>query len=407
MSVINSAKKQLEIAAKKLNWTTGQLKAIAKPDRIIADKVKLKLDNGRIKIVKVYRVQHNNWRGPYKGGVRFHPQADINEVKALALWMTIKTAVANLPLGGAKGGAQINPKALSLAEKERLARGWVKIMSPYIGPQKDVPAPDVYTDPQIMAWMNDEYKKITGVKTEGSFTGKPINTGGSRGRDVATAQGGFYLLQELIKRGSLIKPKVIIQGFGNAGQTMAKLCSRAGYKIIGLSDSQGAIFNDRGVDLKAVIEHKEKTGSVIGFKKAKTMDNKKLLEQATDILIPAALDNQITDKNVGRIKAAIILELANGPISSGADAKLYKKGVVVVPDVLANSGGVIVSYLEMIQNKKRQQWSRAEVLARLRKQIIRAADQVESLATKSNISWRVAAYMLALQRLDKVKERRA
>ena len=404
MNPLDNAIKQLSVAATELGIKPSLLSRLKKPDKVLRKKIKVVMDNGKEKIFEAYRVQHNNWRGPYKGGIRFHQAADIDEVKALALWMAIKTAVVNIPTGGGKGGIKLDPKELSEGELERLARAWARAMHKHIGPRVDVPAPDVYTTPKIMEWMNDEYMKLTGEKNKGTFTGKPINKGGSKGRDVATAQGGFYILQDIVKKFKLKKPTVAIQGFGNAGATMADLCFRAGYKVVAVSDSSGGIYDPRGINIQRLEHYKEKNKTVVGHKGTMEISNKEILEIDVDVLVPAALDNQITKANAKKIKANIIIELANGPTAAEADKILFEKGVLVVPDVLANAGGVMVSYFEMVQNAKNKYWTKAEVLKKLKDKIIKEWKAIDKLAGKKKVSLRTSAYMIALQRLIKAKK---
>jgi glutamate dehydrogenase/leucine dehydrogenase len=404
MNPLDNAIKQLSVAATELGIKPSLLSKLKKPNRVLEKKIKITMDNGKVKEFSAYRVQHNNWRGPYKGGIRFHQEADINEVKALALWMAIKTAVVNIPTGGGKGGVTVDPKKLSENELEKLARAWSKAMHKYIGPKVDVPAPDVYTTPQIMTWMNDEYMKLTGEKNKGTFTGKPINKGGSKGRDVATAQGGFYILQNILKKHKLQKPKVVIQGFGNAGNTMASLCFKAGYKVIAVSDSKGGVYSPRGINIPKLLDYKRDIKTVVGFGGTKKISNKEILEIKADVLVPAALDNQITKANAKKIKSNIIIELANGPTTAEADKMLFEQGVVVVPDVLANAGGVMVSYFEMVQNAKNKYWTKAEVLKKLKTNILKSWDDVSKIANKKKVNLRTAAYILALQRLLKAKK---
>ncbi|MFW0862688.1 MAG: Glu/Leu/Phe/Val family dehydrogenase [Candidatus Komeilibacteria bacterium] len=404
MNPLDNAIKQLSVAANELGIKPSLLSKLKKPNKVLRKKIKITLDNGKEKVLEAYRVQHNNWRGPYKGGIRFHQAADIDEVKALALWMAIKTAVVNIPTGGGKGGVKVDPKKFSNTELERLARAWAKAMHKNIGPKIDVPAPDVYTNPQIMAWMNDEYMKLTGEKNKGTFTGKPINKGGSKGRDVATAQGGFYILKDIVTKFKLKKPRVVIQGFGNAGATMAYLCFHAGYKVIAVSDSKGGIYDPRGVNIQHLNRYKEENKTVVGYKGTMKISNKEILELDTDVLIPAALDNQITKANAKKIKANIVIELANGPTTADADKIMYEKGILVVPDVLANAGGVMVSYFEMVQNAKNKYWTRAEVLKKLKDKILKEYKAIDKLAGKKNVNLRTASYMVALNRLIKAKK---
>ncbi|KKT34735.1 MAG: Glutamate dehydrogenase [Parcubacteria group bacterium GW2011_GWA2_44_12] len=397
-----NAMKQLEKAAGYITMQQDTLTRMRFPNRIIHIAIPVKMDKGNTKVFEGYRVQYNNARGPYKGGIRFHQDTDLNEVKALAFWMAIKCAVVDIPLGGGKGGITINPKELSLQELEKLSRGFVRGMFEVIGPTKDIPAPDVNTTPQIMDWMTDEFSKLAGAHQPATFTGKTIPAGGSEGRGTATGQGGFYILERIAQKLSL-KPSgatVVIQGFGNAGQNMALLCHKAGYKIIGLSDSKSGIcFKEGGFNIEKVIAHKQKTGSLEHYEGALSLTNEKLLEMECDVLVPAALENTITEKNAERIKAKIIIELANGPTTPSADVILEKNGVTVAPDVLANAGGVAVSYFEWLQNMNNEKWSEAQVLEKLQPLMNKAFDSVWELKNEKNISMRTAAFVCAVQRI--------
>ncbi len=398
--------KQIEKTAAYLQFDDEIMERLKTPDKILEFPVKIKMDNGAEKEFKGYRVQHCNARGPYKGGIRFHPQVDINEVKALAMWMTWKCAVVGIPYGGAKGGIEVNPKELSPTELERLSRAYVRAIFDHIGSKKDIPAPDVYTNPQIMAWMMDEYSKLLGYNDFGCFTGKPVEVGGSLGRDTATAQGGYYALEEIVKKLDL-HPRhtsVAIQGFGNAGYNIARRLYSKGYPIRGLSDSQGAIFNMREYDPDKIMEVKQKTGRIDGASHLngnpedhQHITNPELLEADVDILIPAALENQITDANADRIKAKVVLELANGPTTTRADEILHEKGVLVVPDILANAGGVTVSYFEWVQNIRSYYWDAEKVKERLKEIMIRATNEVWEMKEKHNVDMRTAAQILALE----------
>jgi len=374
---------------------------LKQPQRILQVSIPVKMDDGSIKVYEGYRVQYNDARGPFKGGIRYHLQADLNEVKALAFWMAIKCATVNIPFGGAKGGVQVDPKKLSAAELERLTRGYTRAIKDFIGPDKDVPAPDVYTNPQIMAWIMDEFSQIKGYNVPGVVTGKPVEVGGSLGRDTATAQGGFYVLENVVKKLKLNpkKLKIVIQGFGNAGSVMAELVSQAGYQVVGLSDSRGGIYNDKGLDVKAVIDHKKQEGTVTTFPGVKIVTNKQLLELPCDILMPAALENQITKENAGRIKARFILELANGPTTPEADQKLFKKGIIVVPDVLANAGGVTVSYFEWVQNLANFYWTKEDVFKKLKPIMIKSFEKVWKTGQDYQVDLRQAAFIVALSRI--------
>lgn len=373
---------------------------LSHPNREIRGHIPLKFDNGHLQMVEYYRVQYNNWRGPYKGGIRFHQETDIEEVKALAFWMTLKCAVADLPMGGGKGGATINPKELSKAELERLSRAWMRALVDVVGPDKDVPAPDVNTTPEIMAWMADEYAKATGDKSGAVITGKPVDAGGSLGRDRATAMGGFYVFDVLREKFYLPRScDVVIQGFGNAGEHMAELFFHAGHKVIAVSDSRGPVFNKEGLDVPALVAHKHATGAVSGFDGGADLLTS-VLEVACDVLVPAALENQITKDNTARLNTKFVLELANGPTTPEADDILFARGVTVVPDILANSGGVTVSTYEWEQNKKEEHWSEEDVLARLKANIEKQACMIFDKASEHKTDLRRGAFILALERLE-------
>ncbi len=363
-----------------------------------------------------YRVQFNNARGPYKGGIRFHPEADIEEVKALAALMAIKCAVVNIPLGGGKGGVQCNPKELTEKEREEVARSWVQAMEPFIGPEKDIPAPDVYTNPQIMGYMLDEFEKIQGRSASGVITGKPLELGGSAGRGTATAQGGVYVLldylQKLGKEPSDLT--VVVQGFGNAGFYVADILYKLGCTIVAVSDSKGGVYAKEGINPQALADRKKKYGSISEAVKTanseeicagitpcsfESLTNEELLEIDCDILVPAALDRVITEENAENIKASIILELANGSTTPEADAVLEKKNIVVIPDVLANAGGVTVSYFEWVQNIQNFYWEEEEVQEKLKKIMLKASNDIIDFAKEKNISLRKAAFVLAIKRI--------
>ncbi len=400
MNPFENAMKQLEKAAKTGNIENYEF--LKKEDRIIEFEFPIKMDNGSVKKFKAYRVQYNDSRGPYKGGIRFHPQVDLSEVKALAFWMAIKCAVVGIPYGGAKGGVVVDPKELSLKEIERLSRGYIQKVHQYIGPYKDVPAPDVYTNAQIMAWMLDEYEKINNGHFPAVITGKPVELGGSLGRDYATAQGGVFILQSVKKNGS-----VVIQGFGNAGYNMARILAEQGYKIIAVSDSSGGIFSEKGLNIEKLAAHKKHTESVQNFDGAKNITNEELLILDTDILILAALENQLTKENAGKVKAKVVLELANGPTTPEADEILFKKNATIVPDVLANAGGVTVSYFEWSQNLAGYYWKENEVNEKLKDIMTKAYKDVKETAEKFKCDYRTASFILAVQRIVKAHELRA
>lgn len=403
MSNFSNTIKQVKAAAKVLELKEATIKKLITPKRVLQKKISVKLDNGKIQKFEAYRVQFNDARGPFKGGIRFHPKANIDEVKTLALLMAIKCAVVNIPMGGGKGGVTIDPKKYSLPEIERLSREWVRAFKNYLGPKQDVPAPDVYTTPQIMSWMMDEYSKLVGKRTPAMITGKPLADGGSQGRDTATGQGGFYILREATRKLGL-KPKgatAIVQGFGNAGYHVAELLHQAGYKLIAVSDSQGGILNAGGLDPEKVMAVKEKQKSVQKVTGVKKITNEQLLTTPCDILVLAALENQVSQKNVGKIKAKIILELANGGIDTTIDEKLLQKNILVLPDVLANAGGVTVSYFEWYQNMHNQNWTRKQVFVKLEKIMVDSFNQVWALMKKHNITSRRAAFVLGIERIVK------
>jgi len=391
----------LRAASKTIGLSPEALKALETPEHIHKTEVEFKLDSGKMKKVPAYRVQHNSARGPYKGGIRFHHEADLDEVKALASLMSLKCAVVNIPMGGGKGGVTVNPKELSKTELEALSRGWMRGMSDVVGPQKDVPAPDVNTTPEIMSWMADEFGKITGDTSGAVITGKPIENGGSQGRGTATAQGGFYVFETLREKLGLPEVcRVVIQGFGNAGEHAADIWTKAGHKVIATSDSRGAIRNPDGLDIPALYEHKKATGSVAGFAGGETFDAHELLFQACDLLIPAALENQIQEGNANRIQAKVVLELANGPTTPEADDTLFARGIPVIPDILANAGGVTVSTFEWEQNLKDEHWSEEEVFEKLRVIMDREALEIFEKSKALSTDLRRAAFIIALERIQ-------
>ena len=412
-----NATKQLENAAGFLDLDKNILEILKNPKRVLEVSIPVEMDSGEIKVFKGFRSQYNDALGPFKGGIRFHPKVNLSEVKALSAWMTWKCAVVNIPLGGGKGGIIVDPKKLSNKEIEKLSRGYIQAMKDFIGPEKDIPAPDVYTAPQIMAWMMDEFSKIKGYSIPGVVTGKPIEIGGARGRKFSTAQGGIYVLEKAVRKLEMNSEKttVAIQGFGNAGSFMAKILSALGYRIVAVSDSKGGIVmnyesrimnqdsKNKGLDIKKVIKFKKEKGSVIGFPKTKTITNEQLLKLDVDILIPAALENVITEKNAGQIKAKLIVELANGPITPEADIKLEKKGIIIVPDILANAGGVIVSYFEWVQNLQNYYWTEKENISKLKTIIEKSFDEVWDKKECLNISMRLAAYVVAVERVAKAE----
>lgn len=351
-----------------------------------------------------YRVQYNDARGPTKGGIRFHPEVDEDEVKALAFWMSLKCAVVGIPYGGGKGGVTVNPKELSSEEMEELSRNFVKAFADHLGPWKDIPAPDVYTNAQVMAWMLDEFEKIKGEHAPAMITGKPLELGGSLVRDIATAQGGAFVLKELISRLGLHDVKVVIQGFGNAGMNMARILNDYGYKIIAASDSKGGVVDEQGLDIQGLIRQKNEKGTVVGF--AKEISNEELLSLECDILVPAALGSVITAENADKVKAKVILELANGPVTPEADEILFKKNIAVVPDILANAGGVTVSYFEWVQNINGFHWKEEKIMKKLRELMVKSFDELYMKCKDLACDMRTAAYVLAIERILKAERLR-
>lgn len=370
------------------------------PQRFLEVSIPVKMDDGSVQVFTGYRSQFNDARGPFKGGIRFHPGVNISEVKALSAWMTWKTAVVDIPLGGGKGGVIVDPKKLSAGELERLSRGYMQAVFKFVGPNLDVPAPDVYTDPRIMGWMLDEYEKLSGEHLPGVITGKPLSIGGSEVREYATAQGAFYVLEAAAKKVGLRKDATVaIEGFGNAGAHLAQILQSHGYRIIALSDSGGMTVNCMGLDVADVKKHKEKTGSVAGYKGGEEIAIPHCVAQEADIFIPSALENSITKENVGMIKAKLIVEVANGPTTPEADALLAKRNILVVPDILANAGGVAVSYLEQVQNAYGYYWKEAEVLAKLEELMKNAFEHVWAEKMKYATTLRIGAYALAVKRV--------
>ncbi len=396
------AQKQLDEAARIMKLDEATHEILRWPMREFHVRIPVRMDDGSVKVFEGFRVQYNDARGPTKGGIRFHPEETFDTVRALAAWMTWKTAVMDLPLGGAKGGVVCNPKEMSKGELERLSRGYIRALAHYIGPEIDVPAPDVYTDAQIMAWMMDEYSKIVGHNAPGVITGKPLALGGSVGREDATARGGIYCIREAAKvLGITLKDATVaIQGYGNAGTYAHKLGTEIlGLKVVAVSDSKGGIYNPKGLDYEKVFAHKKETGTVLNFPGADNITNEELLELDVDILIPAALENQIGDWNADRIKAKIVAELANGPTTPEADEILFRKGVYVIPDFLCNAGGVTVSYFEQVQNFYLFYWDEKEVHQRLDSRMTRAFHAVHETAKKYNVHNRLGAYIVAVSRV--------
>ncbi|RME44500.1 MAG: Glu/Leu/Phe/Val dehydrogenase, partial [Caldilineae bacterium] len=391
------AQRQLDEAAEMLGLDPATHALLREPLREFVVTFPVRMDDGSVKVFKGYRVQYNDARGPTKGGLRFHPDETIDTVRALAAWMTWKCAVVDIPLGGGKGGVTCNPKELSPYELERVARGYIRAVYKILGEKTDVPAPDVYTTPQVMAWMMDEYSTMRGYNVPGMITGKPIPLGGSQGRGDATARGGIYTVREAAKvlGMQLDGATAAIQGYGNAGQFAHKLAVELlGMKVVAVSDSRGGIYNAEGLDFDITLKHKQTTGSVVGFPEAEAISNAELLELDVDVLFPAALENVITAENAGRIKAKISAELANGPTTPEADRILHDNGVYVIPDFLCNAGGVTVSYFEQVQNAYNFYWPLETVHQRLDAKMTDAFHAVHKMAKSRNVHNRLAAYMV-------------
>ncbi len=396
------AQRQFDEAADFLGLDPATRELLRWPLREFHFQIPIRMDDGTVRVFKGFRVQYNDARGPAKGGIRFHPEETIDTVRALAAWMTWKTAVMDLPLGGGKGGVVCNPKELSERELERLSRGYIRMVARFIGANVDVPAPDVYTTPQVMAWMMDEYDVIVGHKEPGVITGKPVQLGGSRGRIDATARGGIYTVREAAKvLGIDLKGQpAAIQGYGNAGTFAHKLAVELlGMKVVAVSDSRGGVYDPDGLDYEQLMEHKRRTGSVVGFPDTTPISNDELLELPVMVLFPSALENVITEENAPKIKAKIIAELANGPTTPEADEILHRRGIFVIPDFLCNAGGVTVSYFEQVQDAMNYYWSEEEVYRRLDEKMTQAFYDVYHMAQETKVHNRKAAYLVAVSRV--------
>ena len=397
------ALKQLEEAAEILKLDNGIHQVLANPKRVLTVSIPTKMDDGSINVFTGFRSQHNDARGPCKGGIRYHPGVTIDEVKALSMWMTWKCAIANIPYGGGKGGIICNPKEMSEDEKERMTRRFAYLIADIIGPKTDIPAPDVYTRPQEMAWIMDTYSALKGGYVQPEIiTGKPIPVGGSLGRNEATGRGLAYTVREAAKKQNIDMKQstVVVQGFGNAGQFAAKLIEEQGARLISVSDTKGAIYKQDGINVNALIKHKQETGSVINFNGSNSLSgNEELLETECTILVPAALENQIIQKNADNIKATIIAEAANGPTTPEADKILYEKNILVIPDVLANGGGVTVSYFEWLQNIRREYWTEKEVNNKLNINITESFLDVYNTHKEYQVDMRKAGTLLAINRV--------
>ncbi|HKS83006.1 MAG TPA: Glu/Leu/Phe/Val dehydrogenase [Candidatus Acidoferrales bacterium] len=392
---------QFDLAAEYLKLDMGLRQILRTPKRVMEVSIPTKMDNGQVKVFTGYRVQHNVARGPAKGGIRFHPNVTLDEVKALAMWMTWKTAAVNIPYGGGKGGIICDPKRMSKSELERMTRRYTSEILPIIGPEQDIPAPDVYTDAQTMAWIMDTYSMTKGYSSLGVVTGKPVSIGGSEGRNEATARGCLVVTEEAckVKKISLRGATVAIQGFGNAGSLAAKLFTEKKARVIAISDSRGGVFNSRGIDPLKAMRYKERAGTVVGMPGTSRISNDDLLTMKCDILIPAALENVITLNNADQIKAKIVAEAANGPTTPHSDEVLARKSVMVLPDILANAGGVTASYFEWVQDLQSFFWSETEVNSKLESVMRRAFQDVYEATRKHRTHMRTGAYVLAVGRV--------
>jgi glutamate dehydrogenase (NADP+) len=410
MQLFADASQRLEKSLRYVNLPEDALEYLRHPKSSLTVSVPVRMDDGSLKVFQGYRVRYDDTRGPTKGGVRYHPNVSLDEVQSLAFWMTFKCAVLELPFGGGKGGITLDPKSLSRMELERLSRGYIDAIADFIGPDVDILAPDVYTNPTIMGWMMDQYNVIQRKISRAVVTGKPIAMGGSAGRDTATGIGAFLTIEAIAPRLGLIPAEttVAIQGFGNAGSVLAVQLAAAGYRIVAVSDSQGGIYAPQGLDIPSIQHHKDSTRllkavyceeSVCSAVDHDIISNEDLLTLKVDILIPAALENQITEANVDKIQAKYIFEVANGPITSAADEILDQKGILVFPDILVNAGGVTVSYFEWVQNRSGLYWSEEEVFGQLKQRMVKATESIWQVAQKQGISLRTAGYVLALERI--------
>ncbi|HHW35970.1 MAG TPA: Glu/Leu/Phe/Val dehydrogenase [Bacillales bacterium] len=400
LDVLKSTQIIIKSALDKLGYSDEVYELLKEPLRIMTVRIPVRMDNGSIKIYTGYRAQHNDAVGPTKGGVRFHPGVTEKEVKALSIWMSLKCGIVDLPYGGGKGGIICDPRDMSFRELENLSRGYVRAVSQIVGPTKDIPAPDVFTNSQIMAWMMDEYSRMDEFNNPGFITGKPLVLGGSHGRESATAKGVTICIYEALKKRNIdIKDaKVVVQGFGNAGSYLAKFMHDAGAKVIGISDAYGALHDPNGLDIDYLLDRRDSFGTVTKLFKNK-ISNNDLLELDCDILVPAAIENQITEENANNIKAKVIVEAANGPTTLEATKILTDRGILLVPDVLASAGGVTVSYFEWVQNNQGYYWSEEEVEEKLQKVMVKAFNNVYETAQTRKVDMRLAAYMVGVRKM--------
>ncbi|GED56220.1 Glu/Leu/Phe/Val dehydrogenase [Brevibacillus formosus] len=400
LNLLHSTQTVIKEALEKLGYQESMFELLKEPLRVLTVRIPVRMDNGEVKVFTGYRAQHNDAVGPTKGGIRFHPEVTEDEVKALSIWMSLKAGIVDLPYGGGKGGIICDPREMSFRELERLSRGYVRAISQLVGPTKDIPAPDVFTNSQIMAWMMDEYSRIREFDSPGFITGKPIALGGSHGRETATAKGVTICIREAAKRRNIdVKgARVVVQGFGNAGSYLAKFMHDAGAKVVGISDAYGALHDPNGLDIDYLLDRRDSFGTVTKLFN-NTITNKELLELECDILVPAAIENQITAANAHNIKAQIVVEAANGPTTLEATKILTERGILLVPDVLASAGGVTVSYFEWVQNNQGYYWSEEEVEEKLEKVMVRSFENVYSMSQTRRIDMRLSAYMVGARKM--------
>ncbi|MGG1635671.1 glutamate dehydrogenase [Paenibacillus sp. FSL A5-0031] len=398
--VLHSTQIVIEEALRRLGYDQDMIDLLKEPMRLLTVRIPVRMDDGKTKVFTGYRAQHNDAVGPTKGGVRFHPAVTENEVKALSIWMSLKCGIADLPYGGGKGGVICDPRTMSFREIENLSRGYVRAISQIVGPSKDIPAPDVMTNSQIMAWMMDEYSRIREFDSPGFITGKPLVLGGSKGRETATARGVVMMIHEALnmKNIDIKDARIVIQGFGNAGSYLAKFMHEAGARVIGISDVNAALYNKEGLDIEYLLDRRDSFGNVTNLF-TNTITNAELLELDCDVLVPAAIENQITEQNAHLIKATIVVEAANGPTTLEATRILSDKGILLIPDVLASSGGVIVSYFEWVQNNQGYYWDEQEVDDKLKLMMIRGFNQVYEIHRTRKVDMRLAAYMAGVRKM--------
>jgi glutamate dehydrogenase len=405
LNLYYSTQTVIQEALTKLGYNSEMYELLKEPIRLLTVRIPVRMDDGTVKIFTGYRSQHNDAVGPTKGGVRFHPDVDEAEVKALSIWMSLKCGITNLPYGGGKGGIICDPRQMSFRELERLSRGYVRAISQIVGPTKDIPAPDVYTNSQIMAWMMDEYSRLREFDSPGFITGKPLVLGGSHGRETATARGVTMCINEAVKKkGKELKgARVVIQGFGNAGSYLAKFMHDAGAKVVAVSDVYGGVYDPDGLDIDYLLDRRDSFGTFSQLF-TDTISNQELLELECDILVPAAISNQITEKNAANIKADIVVEAANGPTTLEATKILTERGVLLVPDILASAGGVTVSYFEWVQNNQGYYWSEDEVMDKLEKVMVRSFDTIYQQAQTHQVDMRLAAYMVGIKKVAEASQ---